>query len=62
MIFAIQSVDIFKEQTEKIQSEYSEFHVTNLQLSKLHNKTLLKQLIVMVSLMRFFVLKSFESP
>ena len=61
MSFANQSVDIFKEQTKKIQSEYSEFHVTNLRLSKLHNKMLLKQLIVTVSLMRFFVLKSFES-
>ena len=52
MILASQSVDIFKEQTKKIQFiYYSEFHVTNLQLNKLHNKTLRNQISVMVSLM-----------
>ena len=39
---------------EKIQFiQYSEFHATNLQLNKLHNKTLLKQVSVMVPLMSF---------
>ena len=52
MILTIQSVDVFKEQTKKIQIIlYSEFHVTNLQLNKLHNKTLRNQVSVMVSLM-----------
>ena len=41
---------IFKEQTKKIQFIQSlKFHVTNLQLSKLHIKTLRNQVSVMVS-------------
>ena len=42
---------IFKEQTKKIQfTYYSEFHVTKLQLNRLH-KTLRNQISVMISLM-----------
>ena len=52
MILASQSVDLFKEQTKEMQFiSYSEFHVTNLQLNHLHNKTLQNQVSVMVSLM-----------
>ena len=52
MILASQSIDIFKEQMKRIKfAQYSEFHITILQLNKLHIKTLQNQISIMVSLM-----------
>ena len=48
-VFFIVITYIFKEQTKKIKFiQYSVFHVTNLQLNKLHNKTLRNQVSVMI--------------